>query len=166
MITGQGQIAQAQHDALLKIYGEENQTVLKSSCIKFDENMDLCKTCYYFSSLQQEQKCGRVCELWENVFGSELQKQLILYMNKGIRVGSKFMDLWHARKIAIPAAVPQRAAIKHSPDVQSIANGGMTVSQLNPQGVKVHKSTKGGAPTTENDGLGFTVNIVEVTRGQ
>ena len=157
------QISAPVHEKLDKVYGTENQSVLKASCIKFDEASELCRNCCYYSTLKQQQALGTTCEVWTNVFGTELQKQLISYMDRGIRVGSKFMDVWHARTISIPTAIPQRAVIKHSVEANGMAHG-MTVNSLSVQGAKAHKATKSiSAPDTD---LGFTINIVEVTRGQ
>jgi hypothetical protein len=162
MISKIVQISASVHEKLDKIYGPENVSTLKATCIKFDDTSELCSNCCYYSSFKQEQATGKVCEVWTSVFGTELQKQLISYMDKGVKVGAKFMDIWHARTISIPAAIPQRTVIKHSPEVQGIAAHGV-VSSLNVPGAKVHKVSKNTAPDTE---LGFTISIVEVTRGQ
>jgi hypothetical protein len=150
------QITGSQHEQLFRVYGQDNESTLSNTCINFNKESKLCKNCFYFSSYKQERECGRICEFWESVFGSGLQKQLISLMEQGIKVGSKFMDVWHARKVAVPVINPHQFVSRRVKVVEEPIERSR-VSVVNFSVGSGHKKAE-----EVSNNMGTTISVVEI----
>ena len=100
-------------------YESINLPIVKSNCSSFDpKNNPMCRSCQFFSERKHVEKFGKICSIWQKVFGPVLHKALIDLAKSGITIDAKFVKLWNARNVA-PAALPKGVEMVHSADYQT-----------------------------------------------
>jgi len=121
-----------------KLGQASNLEIVRTGCVEFDVNNPMCRCCRYYSNHTQQVKFGKTCPTWNTAFGPVLRQKIEQLALDGVRIGTRFLNIWHSRKFLIPVATPAKSKVTHSVETQQIA--GITPSSTKtPPAIRPHK---------------------------